>query len=108
MPATVMASARSTGVEEVSPTTSAGIRPAASGGSRAVASRKRARTYAAHLATIGASASNSGGPEVRRTATTSSPGATGASRPRARTCSCHCTLAQLASPTSRIGAADEL
>ncbi len=104
MPVTVIASDRSTGVADVSPMTNAGTRPAASGGSRAVASRNRPRTYAAPLATSGASAVSSGGPVARRMATTSSPASAGASRPRARKPSCHCSPTQSTPPMTSTGA----
>ena len=105
IPVTSMSSVRSSGVWLVSPMTSAGTSPRASGGRPDVASRRRLRMTSVAVRT-GERDPISGGPRGRSCATKGSPARAGARVPTSRTRSRHDTERQAGSCVrTRTGAA---
>ena len=104
-PVSSMTAVRSGGVCEVSPTTSAGTSPRASGQRPSVAERNRSRTASAASKTPPGPATTRSVPFGVATATTSSPGSAGPSRTATWTWSCHRNVDQSEPrPMTRTGA----
>lgn len=103
-PVSRIASSRSAGSPEVSPTTRPGRSPPASAGNGAAAVRRPPRSCSATRCHRGAAPVSVGGPRVTSRAPTSSPGAVRLNRPPARRRSPGLTDAQDCAPTASTGA----
>ncbi len=104
IPVARMASVRSGGVRLVSPMTSPGSSPRASGGAWSTAVRRPRRRRSAADATVPGGARTTGGPRTASVATRSSARSVGLSRPCTRTVDRHAGSAIAGSPVSSTGA----
>ena len=95
IPVARIAAVRSSGVRLVSPMTRPGSRPRASAGASSTAARRPARSRSAPAATAPGGATTWGMPATASTATRSSPGSAGPSRPRSSTVARHGGSTQL-------------